>query len=293
MNKKVVIIILTVVIALLIGVSIYFIRQSSKSTREMNEIVEMMNFEKEQLEREYSDLSIEFNDYPVNIKNDSLVQLLENEKMRVQQLLEELRITKSTNARRIAELKKELAAVRGVMISYVTQIDSLNTINTKLEKENKEVRQKYQAASNTVTQLSKEKEKLNETVARASKLDLINISMTMLNSKGRATKRFSQIDNLQFNYTIPKNITAQPGIKNVYLRLTRPDGETLVKNEANTFPFEDKNIYYSSMRDFEYEGEMLSDVIYWKVEEILQKGNYRADFFIDGDLVGTYTFMLD
>ncbi|MDL2290317.1 hypothetical protein LJB95_02815 [Paludibacteraceae bacterium OttesenSCG-928-F17] len=293
MNKKIVIIILTVVIALLIGVSIYFIQQSRKSTREMNEIVEMMNFEKEQLEREYSDLSIEFNDYPVNIKNDSLVQLLENEKMRVQQLLEELRITKSTNARRIAELKKELATVRGVMISYVAQIDSLNTINTKLEKENKEVRQKYQAASNTVTQLSKEKEKLNETVARASKLDLINISMTTLNSKGRATKRFSQIDNLQFNYTIPKNITAQPGIKNVYLRLTRPDGETMVKNEANTFPFEDKNIYYSSMRDFEYEGEMLSDVIYWKVEEILQKGNYRADFFIDGDLVGTYTFMLD
>lgn len=292
MNKKVVIIILTVLIAILIGISIYFIQQSRKVTREMSEFVDMMNFEKEQLEREYSDLSIEFGDYPVTVKNDSLIQLLEGEKMRVQQLLEELRVTKATNTRRIAELKKELETVRSVMVGYVIQIDSLSSINMRLEKENKEVNLKYQEASQTVTQLSKEKEILNETVARASKLDLINLELTTLNAKGRATKRFSQIADLQFKYTVPKNITAEPGIKIIYLRLTRPDGEVMVKNEANTFQFEDKQIQYSSKKEFEYEGELLSDAIYWKVEEILQKGTYRVDFFIDGNIVGSYNFEL-
>lgn len=42
----------------------------------------------------------------MNIQNDSLQERLAQEQQRVQDLLEELRITKVTNARRIAELKK-------------------------------------------------------------------------------------------------------------------------------------------------------------------------------------------
>ena len=290
MNKKTFIIILTAVIAILIAVVIYYANQSSQSKKEMEEIVEMMNFEKEQLEQEFESFSIEFDNYPTNFKNDSLVKLLDEEKMKVQQLLEELRITKSTNARRITELKKELTTVRNVMKGYVVQIDSLNKVNTRLEKENKEVRQQYSVATKKVEILSKERETLTETVARASKLDVANFAFTTLNDKGRSTKRYAQIATLQFNYAVSKNITTQPGEKTIYLRITRPDGEVLTKSPDNVFPFEDKNIEYSSKKDFEYEGETIHDVIYWKVEEILQIGGYRADFFIDGNHVGSFDF---
>lgn len=290
-NKKgIFIIVLTCVIVILIGVSIYFIRQSKKTQNEMNEIVEMMNFEKEQLEREYSNLNLEFDNYPMNIQNDSLVKLLDDEKAKVQQLLDELRITKSTNRKRIAELEKELSTVRTVMVSYITQIDSLNRVNTRLENENRQVRQQYNVASQKVETLSKEKETLEETVSRASKLEVTGISFTPLNEKGRSTKRSSNMANFQFNYTVSKNITTLPGMKTLYLRLTRPDGEVLTKNESNVFRFEDKDIAYSASKEFEYEGEALSGVIYWKVEEIIQLGNYRADFFIDGNQVGSYKF---
>jgi hypothetical protein len=30
--------------------------------------------------------------------------------------------------------------------------------------------------------------------------------------------------------------------------------------------------------------------MYWKVEEVLPKGTYRADFFIDGNRVGVFNF---
>ena len=76
--------------------------------QELNELVEQMTIEKEELEEEYEDLAIQFDGYQqMDIRNDSLQDLLSREQQRVQDLLEELRQTKASNARRIAELKNE------------------------------------------------------------------------------------------------------------------------------------------------------------------------------------------
>lgn len=278
-----------VIIALIIAV-IYFINKANEKEQEVAEVAEMMVFEKQQVEREFQDLTTEFDGYTANIKNDSLFKLLDNQKTKVTQLLEELRVTKATNARRIAELRKELATVRSVMIRYVNQIDSLNAENKVLKTENTEVKRKYTEASQTAEKLAKDKESLNEVVTRASKLDMTSFSMLTLNNKNRKTTWFSQIANLQFNYSIAKNITAQTGQKTIYLRLTRPDDEVMTKSSANLFQFENKKVLYSAKKDFEYTGDALSDVIYWKVEEILQQGTYRAEFFVDGSMIGSYTF---
>ena len=280
------------IIILLIIVVIFVVIKSNQKDKEIANVVEMMNFEKQEVEKEFEDLTTEFDGYTSNIKNDSIFKLLEKEKMKVEQLLEELRVTKSTNSRRIAQLRAELATVRKVMVHYVNQIDSLNAENKELKTENKEVRRKYQEASQTVDQLSKEKETLHEVVSRAAKLEITNFSMTPLSNRNRKVGIFSQIANLQFNYTIAKNITAQPGNKTIYLRIMRPDDEVLTKSPSNVFPFENKEITFSSKKEFEYEGENLNDVLYWKVEEIIQSGTYRADFFIDGNRTGSFQFVL-
>lgn len=282
-----------IILILLTVAVIYFVNKSKEKELEMAEMVEQMNFEKEQVEKEFSDMSLEFDGYTSNIRNDSLIQLLQNEKTKVQQLLDELRVTKSTNARRIAELRKELATVRKVMIQFVNQIDSLNSTNKVLKTENVEVKRKYQAASETVQQLSKEKESLNEVVNRASILEVTNFSMVPLNSNNKKTSWFSQTANLQFNYTITKNITATPGEKILYLRITRPDDEILSKSPNNVFTYENKEIAYSALKKFEYTGEAIKDALYWKVGEILPKGTYRADFFADGNRIGSFTFAFE
>ncbi|MEI8271165.1 MAG: hypothetical protein WCG08_00915 [Paludibacter sp.] len=269
----------------------YFVRKANQKEAEVAEVIQMMNFEKEQVQKEYANLNQEFDGYTSNIKNDSLVKLLQDQKSKVQQLLEELRVTKSTNAKKIAQLRQELATVRQVMIQYVNQIDSLDKANKVLKTENVEVHRKFKAASETVKELSKEKENLNQVVTRASILEVTNFKMTPLNSSGKKTGWFSQTATLQFNYSITKNVTSQPGDKIVYLRITRPDDDVLTK--GNTFRFENKNISYSSMKKFEYSGEELNDVIYWKVGEILPKGTYKADFFIDGNRVGSFSFVFE
>ena len=291
-RRNFIIITVVSVVIVMLGFAVFYFKNKARQTEtEMQEMSQMMTFEKEQVQKEYANLNQEIGSYTTNIKNDSLVKLLQDQKSKVQQLLEELRVTKSTNAKKIAQLRQELATVRQVMIQYVNQIDSLDKANKVLKTENVEVHRKFKAASETVKELSKEKENLNQVVTRASILEVTNFKMTPLNSSGKKTGWFSQTATLQFNYTITKNVTSQPGDKTVYLRITRPDDDVLTK--GSTFRFENKNISYSSMKKFEYSGEELNDVIYWKVGEILPKGTYKADFFIDGNRVGSFSFVFE
>ena len=282
---------LVVLVAALVVISGLLLWMNLRQKTEINEIVEQMEFEKEQLEDEYEELAVQFDGYQTpDIHNDSLVQLLSQEKQRVQDLLEELRITKVTNARRIAELKKELATVRQVMVSYVHQIDSLDRTNKRLVKENQEVKQQYQEVARQAQQLEEERTQLAQVVSRASMLEISYFEMTALNKRDRKTSVYSQILKLQFDYTIARNVTNKPGLKTIYLRVTRPDGEVMQKNVNDMFAFENGEIAYSVSKDFEYEGEEVSGTMYWLVEEILQVGIYNADFFVDAELIGSFPF---
>lgn len=290
-SKGTVLIILIIALVALLGVSAFLLWTNQQQKTEIKEIVEMMEFEKEQLEDEYEEFAVQFDGYQSNeIHNDSLVALLTQEQQRVQDLLEELRITKATNARRIAELKKELATVREVMVSYVQQIDSLDRANKQLVQENKEVKQQYQVVVREAKQLEKERTQLAEVVSRASMLEVSDFEMIALNKRDRKTTIYNQILKLQFDYTIGRNVTSKPGMKKLYLRITRPDGEVMQKHINDVFKFENKKIAYSVFKEFEYAGEEISGSLYWLVEEILQTGIYNADFFVDGELIGSFPF---
>lgn len=292
MQKKYIFIFSSVIVVLLASLAAMLV-WNSKQKQDIQAMEEMMAFEKEQLEDEYEDLAMQYDGYQINISNDSLVELLSQEKQRVQDLLEELRITKVTDGRKIAELKKELATVRAVMKQYVAQIDSLDRTNKQLVQENRQVRQQYQAVAEQNQTLSEEKTRLTEVVNRAAMMKVTTFHMTPLNKRDRKTSIFSAIQKLQFDFTIGDNVTTTPGEKDVFVRIIRPDGELMLKSEQHTFAFESGRIPYSLKKNFVYDGSEVTMTLYWPVEEILQKGSYSIDFFIDGNMVGSFPFTLD
>jgi len=291
MKKKIIIPVLIILLAA-VGVLAYLYMNQKQ---EMVEMVEQMEFEKSELEDEYEDLAMQFDGYRTpDIHNDSLAQLLNQEQQRVRDLLEELRITKATNARRIAELKKELATVRSVMVSYVHQIDSLNQTNQRLTAENKQVREQYAVVQQQAEELQQANTHLTEKVTRASMLEITAFQVTPLNKRDRKTSNLNNMQKIQFDFTIGKNVTCERGMKKVYMRIVRPDGEliTLPNPTQRMFAFENSEIEYSLVKEFEYGGEALDETLYWNVGEILYKGLYNADFFIDGALVASFPFEL-
>ena len=114
----------SLLILLLIGVTILLI--SEKQTNK--ELVMEFNLDKEDLENQYTDFARQYDELKLTVSNDSLSVLLEQEQLKTQRLLEELRTVKSSNATEIRRLKKELASLRKVMIGYINQIDSLNRL---------------------------------------------------------------------------------------------------------------------------------------------------------------------
>lgn len=292
MNKKNVIIAFVLLLLVASGVIFYLLRSLSTTQTEMEEMVEMMNYEKEQLENEYADVALEIEGMSIKVNNDSLLHQLDREQKRVQLLLEELRTVKATNARRIAELKEELSTVRKVLVSYVRQVDSLTAVNTKLEAENRQVQQRYEAATEEVKVLSEERERLVEKVTIASQLEATTVTVELQNERGRKTKSVRKLAIIKVDYTIAKNNTAEVGNKTIYMRITTPDDMVLQKQATDLFDFEGSKIAFSARKSFEYTGEEFSDAIYYTVTETLWEGDYRVDLFADGHLIGQQYFNL-
>lgn len=279
------------ILALVAAVVYLFLslRQKQNDIEEMSDLFEM---EKEEMENEYSGFAVQYDELQVHLSNDSLINQLEKEKQRTQQLLEELRQTKATNTAEIRRLKKELETVRAVLRSYVVQIDSLDRVNKQLAKENTAVRQQYQRVTKTYDSLAVEKQKVDEKVALASQLDAAAISLSAKNKRGKDEAKIKNVTQFELNFTIVKNITVDTGEKVVYLRLTGPDGEPLGRDESDTFKYENVNLEYSAKKYIEYTGEQQEVTMYVDVDEYLGAGTYTAYIFVDGVMIGEQSITL-
>lgn len=285
-NKQLLIILSVAGILIIVFAILYF---SNKS--EMEQIVSELNIEKLELTNEYQDLALDYDSLQTN--NDTINVMLEHERERIAQLIDEIKTVKATNSSKIREYKKELSTLRKVLKNYVYQIDSLNRRNEELSQENKKYRKQYSNIKTSMKDLEKEKENLEEKVDIASKLELRNIEAHGLTGKNKETKKSSKVSKIRLCFTILKNITAPVGEKIVYIRIQRPDKSLLLHSLKDKFKFEDSEINFSSKRMIEYEGKDLDVCIYYKADEgELMGGEYLADIFIEGRNIGTTSFEL-
>ena len=292
MNKKILIPIIAIAV-LLIGALAFLGIRLSQANKANEEMVQLFELEKEEMENEYSSFATQYDEMQILISNDSLVAQLEREKLRTQQLLEELRATKASNAAEITRLKKELKTVRAVMRSYVVQIDSLNQVNEKLARENKRVRTQYAEVTKQVEVLQEEAKNLSDKVTLASQLDATNIRIHPRNKKGKETSNVKNVVKFAIDFTIVKNITAPTGERAIYVRIAKPDGSVLTKNASQTFAYENTKLEYSIKKLIEYTGEEQGVTVYWDVEEFLNPGEYTVYLFSDGVMIGEKGFTLE
>lgn len=289
-QRKALYILLGILTALLIiGGAVYIVHQQKK----ISEIQELSALDKKLLEEDYNDLVLQYEGFKFTVDNDSLLNQLASEQAKVQRLMEELQTVKSTNAAKIADLRRELETLRKVLRSYVVQIDSLNRANEALRTENQAVKQQISQVTTQRQRLQAEKEKLVGQVQLAAKLSVSGLQVRGLNSRGRDTKRVQNMKQLEFTFQLDRNVTAEPGMKTIYLRITKPDGILLEQpGVSGTFPFESGQVPYSVSRQVEYGGEPVSMTIYWDIQEFLIEGSYQVEFFADGYMIGRSTFSL-
>ena len=274
----------------LIGVLIYMNTQMRARQEENEQMIEVLKMDKAEMENEYEQFAMQYNEMMTQINNDSLINQLSIEQERVQKLLEELRQTKADNAREIMRLKKELATLRAILKDYVMQIDSLNRENMALKVDNDKLRNQNQQAKEHISDLSTKNEELVDKVAIASQLHATAISAVAHNKKGKDTDKIKKAKKFVISFTLARNVTTVTGMRSVYVRISTPTGSILTS--GGTFQYENRDLQYSIMKDVEYTGEELPVTVYWDIAESLSAGEYRVDIFCDGQNIGTTPFSM-
>ncbi len=300
MNKNV-ITALSAIIVLLIAGLIYLAYNLSEQTQINRDMEELATLDKQEMEGEYRQFADQYSEMKTRINNDSIIAQLTREQERTEQLLQELKKTKATDAAEITRLKKELASVRAVLRSYVLEIDSLNRLNQALQDENSQMRTELEESNQQNQALTNDNASLSQKVAIAAQLNAVNIDIMMivkaaLSSKTKErTKHPHKIggstNEMKVRFVLSRNVTASNGMRKIYVRILTPTGSVL--NVSGQCPFEDKEVAYTAMKAIEYTGEETPMELFVAKKESLIPGDYRVQVIADGHEIGARTIELE
>jgi len=220
--------------------------------------------------------------------NDSLNAGLEREKNRIVQLL----AINASNVQLIRTYRKEITTMREIMKSYIVQIDSLNTRNKILVAENTQIRREITNVRQSNTALEKTTEELTAKVEVASLIQAKDIAASALNKKRKETTRLNLLDKVRVCFTLRENPIAQPGPKEVFMRVLRPDSLVIATSPDNLFDFKGEKLIFSASRVADYMNQDIEMCIFLDNTGDFIEGNYSVELYLDNSLIGRSVFML-
>lgn len=259
--------------------------KQKQQEKELEELRELAKMDRQEMENQYEQFALQYDELKKGIRDDSLVVRLEEERKRTQELLEELRRVKDNDAAEIRRLKKELETVRGILRTYIIQVDSLTRENGRLTNERDEARAMLDGANTQINNLNDERARLSDKVAIASQLNATAISVTGLKSNGKSARRAKDIKRFEVTFLINRNVTANTGERKVYIRMMNPSGG--VVNPSGNFPYENKQLEYSAVKTIEFTGEeQRVSMVVNTANDFIATGQYTIHIFADGQMIG-------
>ncbi|MDR2130477.1 MAG: hypothetical protein LBP56_04830 [Odoribacteraceae bacterium] len=279
---KTIVIVLTVV---LITLLVFFLIARHENRMNMQVIHE----EKEILQQELTELSHGYDGLKSN--NDSLNAKLTFEQEKIAGLIGEMKTFRASSYAEINRYKKEVNTLKAIMRGYVVQIDSLGRINKKLLAENSTVKKQMDWVRERNKTLEEKTTRMEETLERAATLSVERFNLSPINTREKTTA-IRKCAQLKAGFVITKNVTAKRGARDIYLRVTRPDGNVIIDEGIPAFKYQNVELACTARREIVYEGEQLEVSIYWPNDGSLVQGKYVADLFSEGQQIGTGEFIL-
>jgi chromosome segregation ATPase len=233
-------------------------------------------------------------------KDKSKADSLNIQKQRILNLMDDLESSKRNgrlNARKIAQMNREIETLRSIMKSYVVQIDSLNTLNVKLSSDLDETNTKLSATAQERDQYKLEAKQNAEQVKKGSRLQAFSIQTVglrmKLNNTTEVSNKAKNVVQIRSSFTISENPLTAAGQKVVYLQVINPDGKTLQSRSTNVFQTEAGPVSFSDKKEIDYRNQQIDMSIYYDFkEEEPVKGNYNVKIYCEGHLIGSDTFTL-
>jgi len=196
-------------------------------------------------------------------------------------------------------VKQKLAQLQQITQVYKQQIDSLFTVNRALKDENEKIKVDFNLEQQKTTNLSKDKEALNEKITGAAVLKAYKVSAVAYKSKGvdkeKETDKAARTDKIKVCFTVGENKLVSTGYKRFFVRIARPDNVILTRGPAYTFQFLGQTLQFSAMETLNFEGESADVCTYFERPANgaeLIKGKYLVNIFTEDREIGQTSFEL-
>lgn len=270
---KIVICILAVILAAL---SILYYNINRQQQRDY----ELMKIDRDSLQSDLTNLIEEYDG--LKYQNDTIAANLE----RAHEMIEQLKRERRFNYNKLREYEKEVGTLRTIMKTYLRQIDSLNHLNKKLIDENVGYRKEISSANLRAEMAEEKATELNNKVQQGAIVRSRDIALVPLNKNGKAVTRVRMATTLRVDFTLAANELATPGNRDIYVRITSPDGYLLSTEQTPSFEYEGGKLNYSVSREVDYQNEDLDVSVFYNGSGFTA-GTYLVQIYGSGYLIGT------
>ncbi len=302
-NRRLLIIGFIIVLLAINGILLYMQHQKKRTIEEQAQQIEVKDAELERQIAMYESLKSDFERQnqelqTMGVSNDSLRARLES----ITADLEQLRSFRAGSFS-IADQKK----YRERAVNFERQlkrkdeeIARLKQDNELLFTENTTLKTTQNRLTDTLTNVRSRVQDLSDKVAVASKLKAEQVSVSIINSRGKEKDdkkdefRARAVDKIKIGFKLGKNEVAERGNKEIFIRLIEPDGTALYNLDTGGGSFEagGEEIFYTAKTDilFDNSGESAS-VVYSKGSQY-KEGRHIIELYAEGHKIGEKAFTL-
>ncbi len=229
-------------------------------------------------------------------EHEDLQQLFDAERRRANQLRAQIQGTGPIGTGDAIPLRQQIEELENQLAQYEDQIAMLLEENETLSIENAQIRSNLAQAHVFNQELEVEKEKLQEKVNIASLINISNVDVVAFRERRRwdePTNSARRTDKLSICFNLNRNMIAEPGERNFYIRIIDPNNEVLTHSQEDTMSFEGETIQYSIKETVDFQNVAMDVCTEWVQEERFERGYYSVVVFCEGNEVGYKLFELE
>ncbi len=271
-------------------VAVYLLIDTRKNLNivsgDLAEKTEFFKLEKDSLEGELRNIYFRYDTLETNNID------LQLEMKQQQEKIDRLISIQAEDAYKIKMYRKEMGTLRSVLRSYIVQIDSLNMMNQELLAQNKQLRNTERRLTTEKEQLKKDKSQLEEIRDLATTLQASGINLVLLNKRDKQTSRIRNTTKVRVDLTLRANKVTEPGEKQIFLRILRPDQVVLGSPDMQMFEFNGEELPATASRVITYENEDLPVSIFWNNDGEIVPGEHTVELYAEGKQIGKSSFVL-
>lgn len=223
--------------------------------------------------------------------------------MKVKQQLEQdknaLRRNGSVSAKKYEAKIKEYEAFLAQKDAEIAQLREQNvqlaSNNEVLNKENSSLKVNLETTSraykDTLTTVAAKNRELSEKVTIASVLKAENVKVLAITPRGKEKDddayRARRVEKIKVLYSLAKNPIAQPGERDIYLRLLDPQGAVVSNGmDGSAFYASGKEILYTAKQKVPFENNGQQVEFVYNRGNKYNPGKYNLELYADGHKIG-------